>query len=117
MTSQSAIQYIRGQLALNDTPSTWSYEDRVRYNKALAEFQVANPGVFPSGIPAVVESIAGKQYQSLDDESFSFGMFGNEVLNNAKDASFSLFGSLRNALYIAVAIGVAIFAWNRFAKK
>jgi hypothetical protein len=117
MTSSQAIQYIRGQLALNDTPSTWSYEDRVRYNKALAEFQMANPGVFPNGIPAVIENIAGKQYQPLEDDSFSFSMFGDEVLNNAKEASFSLFGSLRNALYIATVVLVAIYAYSKFAKK
>lgn len=117
MTQSQAIQYIRGQLALNDTPSSWSYEDRVRYNKALAEFEQANPGVFPNSVKAVVENIASKQYQSLDDDSFSFSMFGDEVLNNAKEASFSLFGSLRNALYIAVAVGVGLFVWSKFGRK
>lgn len=117
MTQAQAIQYVRAQLALNDTPSTWSYEDRVRYNKALAEFQQANPGVFPDGIPTVIDRIASQQYQPLEDESFSFGMFGEELANNAKEASFSLFGSLRNALYLAAVVGVAVFVYLKFGKK
>ncbi len=117
MTKSEAIEYIRGQLALNDTPSTWSDEDKYRYRKALAEFEQANPGIFPDSIASVVDRVAAKPYDPLVDDSFSFSDFGGEVLNNAKEASFSLFGSLRTTLYLVAVVGVVAYLWFRFGKK
>lgn len=116
MTQQDAIQYIREQLALNDVPSTWSYEDRIRYNKALAEFEQANPGIFPNSISSVVDNIAAKPYDPLQDDSFSFSMFTDELANNANKALGFSFLTLRNLLFVAVILFVGIFAWRKSAK-
>lgn len=113
MTQPEAIEYIRDQLALNDVPSTWSYEDRVRYNKALAEFEKANPDIFPNSIASVVDNIASKPYDPLQDDSFSFSMFTDELANNANKTLGIGFLTLRNLLFVAVILFVAIFAWRK----
>lgn len=113
MDKAEAIAYIRDQLALNDVPSTWSYEDRERYNKALAEFEKANPGVFPDSISSTVDRIATKPYDPLQDDSFSFSAFGDEVLNNANKAIGFSFLTLRNLLFVAVIIFVGFYAYRK----
>lgn len=100
MINAEAIEMIRGQLSLNDNPSTWSYEDRTRYNNALAAYEQANPDQFSGADLATIDRVAGTQYQELDDTSFlgGIGDFGNALVDEAAAAGNAVGGVGRGVL-------------------
>lgn len=116
MNNPEAIAMIREQLNLNDEPSSWSYEQRFKYNQTLAAYEAANPGLFPASSVVALNNITNKDFDPLVDDSFSFSAFGDEMLNQANVKLNSFGVTIKQLLFVAVIILVAVFAWRKVGK-
>lgn len=84
-----AFAYIRSTLGLNDTPSSWTYDERISYNRALSQYISANPQIFTATDLENASAVLNQNPTALTDESF-FGevgdfasAFGDEVVSAA----------------------------------
>lgn len=81
---QQAIATVRAQLGLTGIPpAEWSYDQRTRYNQALAEYILNYPGRFSAQDLSTASVIYQRGYSPLDDTSFDWAMFANETAANA----------------------------------
>jgi hypothetical protein len=106
----AAIASVRDQLGLSSDPSSWSYDERVNYNKALAGYIAAHPNDFNATDAATAGIVgAADTPTQLLDTSFDWSAFGTEVWNQAASINDSVnpFSPANRGklLWIAVAIG------------
>lgn len=84
---QTAIAAVRAQLGLSNTPSDWTYDERTKYNKALASYIAANAALFPPQDVEVAQNIQSESISPLGDTSYladinTFGSaFTDELLS------------------------------------
>lgn len=82
---------IRAQLGLNDTPSSWTYDQRVTYNRALSQYISANPQIFTAGDLENASAVLNQNPTALTDDSFLSeagdfaSAFGDEVVSAVDD--------------------------------
>lgn len=82
----AAIATVRAEMGLADAaPSTWSYEMRQAYNKRLATYIASRPELFAASEVATAAKIQAKPADDLEDDGFDFGLFADEVANNAAE--------------------------------
>lgn len=74
-----AVRVTRRALNLNDKPSSWTYEQRQAYNKALAGYIAARPDLFTAQDATTAGRIVAKPFEPLADASFDWGMFATEA--------------------------------------
>lgn len=88
-----------------------SAADQVRVNDALSAYIVANAGAFtPAQFDIAKANTTSPGFNSpLADESFNYGMFGNELLNNADKLTKAGGSILQNGIYLAISL--AVLAW------
>lgn len=77
-----AVATVRAQLGLNNTPSSWTYDQRTAYNKALSAYILARPAGFSSTDLGTAAHVASANYQPLENAGWSWAMFGSELQNN-----------------------------------
>jgi hypothetical protein len=85
-----AIATTRANLGLNDNPTTWTYEQRQTYNKALANYIATNPDQFGALDLQIAEGVAAKPVDQLEDDSFDWAMFAKESTAPALEAAQSI---------------------------
>jgi len=74
------------EMSLPSVKSDWSYAQRLAYNKAFAD-RVLNLGAaagFSGTEIATAAHISSNPGAPLEDTSFDWGIFGDEVLNQAQ---------------------------------
>jgi hypothetical protein len=122
---KSARNVVAYQLGYDD-PENLTYEQRIVFNKALAEYIVAHPGSFSSGSVDSAKLIAAQTYDPLSDPSFDWDQFASEAVTNAagvgdaladvgKGATAAL-SSLKWALPVALLVAIGIGLWG-FKKR
>jgi len=67
-----------------------SYGERREYNRQLAQFILERPADFSSASVTTARLVLDTPIDSLDDESFSWGDFGNEVGSTAAKLGFTV---------------------------
>lgn len=124
----AAIAAVRAQLGLNDIPSSWTYDQRVEYNKALANYISTHPALFTPQDLATASDIAVKAYAPLADTSTlaDIGQFGENVLDNVIDAGNEVADVGRGALTgisiagmaipVLVVVGLGLVIWIAVGK-
>lgn len=105
-----ASALVRQQQGLSNDPSSWTYEQRVAYNKALAQYITSNPDQFDATDLKTAQTVStANTPPTLLDTSFDWGAFGDEVINQASSINDSVnpFSEANRGkiLWIAVAIG------------
>lgn len=78
---------VRSRMALPDSPSAWTYQQRIEYNKQLAAEIAARPQSFTPEVVGLADSIQGKSYEPLEDPSLAWGEFAADL---APRVAFSL---------------------------
>lgn len=113
-----AVALIRKLEGLDQKPpTTWTYEERVKYNARLAEYIASRPGDFTQSEINVAEWVAASPYQPLEDTSFDWGMFATESVRPVGEAAqavgdgvFSVLRSARWAIPVLAVAGLIVFA-------
>ena len=115
---QKAIAAVRAQLGLNDYPSSWSYDQRVSYNKALAAYILQNPVGFTAADTNTAATTVNKSYADLEDDSFDWAMFGREVQDNAGGIAKSFVADVSKAAAVALVVWLVfqVFKLKRYMK-
>lgn len=109
---RTAATVIRKRLGLLEIPpSDWTYEQRVEYNRELAQYIADNPQSFQDTEIQTAKDIASKAIDPLDDTSLmaSVGLFGDAFLVEAETVLETGGKTLRTSIYIAVAIAVTLY--------
>lgn len=117
MTTADAAATIRNQLGLSNTPSDWTYDERIAYNKAYSDFVLANADQFPADINKTAGLVEAEKPAALDDTSFSFSDFFSNFLDNAKLDINLGFTTLRNLLFVVAIVATVVFLWLKFGQK
>lgn len=78
----AASEYIRNQQKLPADKTTWTYDQRGNYNKALAAYIAAHPENFTAQDLTTASVVQSKTYSPLEDPSFDFGDFASEFGSN-----------------------------------
>lgn len=117
-----AVASVRASLGLNDIPTTWTYEQRQTYNKALATFIATHPDQFGAQDLQTAEAVAAKPIDQLEDDSFDWGMFAVEATKPALDAAQSIGEGVFTVANLTkflipvtaiIALGILLFAFAR----
>lgn len=89
---QTAEARIRSTLGLSDTPSDWTYDQRIAYVNSLRTWVNANPAQVSPAELAVAQGEMNST--ALDDTSFltELSAFGGEVGNNVLNAGEKVAG-------------------------
>lgn len=110
-----AAGLVRTQLGLPESPSAWTYEQRVVYNKALAAYIAANPHLFEDRDLLTADLVSKQAYPALADDSFDVGAFVHETVKPAAEAAraigdgvFSVANAARWAVPAAAAVLVVM---------
>ena len=102
---RTAAANVRGQLALSDTPSDWTYDERIAYNRRLAVYIQQYPQSFTPEILRVARTVELDSYQPLADTSFDWGEFAAETAGNAP----AVLGGFTNKLLLGAVIVAAVY--------
>lgn len=111
-----AIQTVRADLGLSNTPSDWTYNERVKYNKALADYITAHASEFPPQDLAVAQDIAAQTASPLADNGLlsdlgTFGSaFGDELLSAGEKVGAIGTGVLDSVSAVGKLLPVAVVA-------
>jgi len=91
---EQAIAKIRSDMNLPALPSDWTYEQRIAYNKTLADYILSHPDEFDQTSALVASKVANQVYSPLEDTSFTsdLSIFGDELANQAIKAGESVAG-------------------------
>lgn len=103
-----AVATVRAQLGLNNTPSSWTYEQRTAYNKALAAYILARPLGFTAADAGTAAHVASANYQPLENAGWSWAMFGSELKNNLDVGTFRAAWLLSAAAVIALVLFITL---------
>ncbi|HTJ77673.1 MAG TPA: hypothetical protein VL357_01635 [Rariglobus sp.] len=126
---QAAIATVRAQMGLSNTPSDWTYEQRVAYDKALAAYILANSSQFDATEISIANSVSSQTFSPLEDASFDWGAFGTETFQPLADAAQSVGSGILTvanaakwAIPALVVVGIILFfeknsARDSFIKK
>ncbi len=126
---QQAQAYIRATLGLSDDVSSWSYDERIAYNKALATYIAQNASSFPAQSVGTANAVLNEHASAIQDTGFlsdlsAFGSaFGDEVVNAGESVAgigqgFLSFASLTKYLIpLAGIIIVGILLWGFYKKQ
>ncbi len=126
---QQAQAYIRATLGLSDDVSSWSYDERIAYNKALATYIAQNASSFPAQSVGTANAVLNEHASAIQDTGFlsdlsAFGSaFGDEVVNAGESVAgigqgILSFASLTKYLIpLAGIIIVGILLWGFYKKQ
>lgn len=91
---QEAIASVRASLGLSNSPSEWSYEQRIAYNKALATYINASPQSYDEQTQASAQIVAAAQYSPLEDTGVlaDLSAFGSALEDEALAAGNKVAG-------------------------
>lgn len=111
---QDAATIVRGNVGLLDIPpAEWSFEQRISYNKALAAYIQSHPAIFTAGDLESARTVEARPYEPL--ETLSLGdkadIFTDEFLEQGKVVLSTSGNAIKNALYIAVVVAVALYVF------
>lgn len=102
---QNAAATVRAQMGLPASPLSWTYEQRIEYNQRLADYLLA----YPIGVDAETlrqaSAVANKSYEALDDSSFSWVQFGDELAPSAG----RVLSAVSNRLLVILTLGAVVF--------
>lgn len=98
-----------------DPANLGTYEIRIAYNKALAEEVLKYPQSFTESTLETAKIIGEKNYSSLQDESFSWGDFGDALADEAKVTLPSIGNKLLVGAVVVAAVYFAVKAWKSSA--
>lgn len=123
-----AVKTVRAQLGLTDIPpSNWSYETRIAYNKALADYIQTNAASFSAQDQYIAGQVAQQAYAPLADTGVSADLstFGNEFVNQLENAgskvsaigtglldTTELAGKLLPLLFL-IAAGITVYSFYK----
>lgn len=93
------------QMGLSVTPSDWTYDQRIAFNKAFAAYVIAHPDSFSATDLNTANGIAGESPTALDDTSLSADLsaFGSAVTDNVVAAGNQVAGIGNGVLNLASA--------------
>lgn len=105
-----AANLIKQQLGLAELPSTWTYEQRVQYNKTLAKYIQDHPSSFSQSQNVTAAKVSGTAYSPLQDTSFDFKEFVSEIGNQAAEINNDLnpFSEQNRRMLYFLVIGLAV---------
>lgn len=88
---------------------------RIQFYDNVARYIKENPADFSPEQQAIANRrVSSDLYQKpLEDTSFDWGMFGNEVANNAVKITSAGGNVIRNAVYLAVVILIVVYFFPR----
>ena len=86
----AAVATVRAQQGLSNTPTDWTYDQRVAYDKALAAYILANAALFDSTEISIAETVSQQTYSPLEDDTFQWGEFAVDTFQPASDALQSI---------------------------
>lgn len=119
-----AVIEIKAQQGLTNKPvNTWTYEERAKYNQALASYITVNADLFNGAEVTGANAVLSKGFDPLDETSIvgNLAAFGDAFLVEAQDKLEIGGGVLTKAIYIAVIGAVAAYfvpvAINNFRKS
>lgn len=97
---QQAQAYIRATLGLSDDVSSWSYDDRIAYNKALATYIAQNASSFPAQSVGTANAVLNEHASALQDTGFlsDLSVFGSALGDEVLNAGDSVAGVGRGIL-------------------
>lgn len=105
---QQAVSIVRSQQGLASIPpADWTYEQRTRYNQALAAYILERPGLFSKAEVDSAALVFGKTYSPLQDASFDWSQFGDEFAANAAPV-FAGFQLTLNKVLVGLGLLVAL---------
>lgn len=105
----AAVAAVRQQQGLAGIPpAQWSYDQRTAYNKALAAYILARPSGFTATDAGTAAQISARDYSPLQDASFSWGEFTDEVTDRAAATASGFVFSLNAGLVVAM-VFVALY--------
>lgn len=123
--TKSAINLALKETALDGKAKTeWTYEERAKYNKALADIIATYPDRFAPSQVTQAKAVEMADYSPLASSDFSFSDFGEEVLNNAVSAGESVAGvgqgvlsTFKLAKWVIPAAGIALVVFWLMGQK
>ena len=123
--TKSAINIALTQTGLKDKPKTeWTYDERAKYNKALADIIATYPDRFAPSQVTQAKAVEMADYSPLASSDFSFSDFGREVLNNAVAAGDSVAGvgqgvlsTFKLAKWVIPAVGITLVVFWLMGQK
>lgn len=86
----NAIASVRASLGLNNTPSSWTLDQRNTYNKSLATFIATHPEQFGTQDIENAEYVAKNPIGGLVDDSFQWTEFAAETVKPLSDSAVSV---------------------------
>jgi hypothetical protein len=87
----SATNVAKTRHGLNDVPpAQWTYEQRTNYNTTFAALIAENPDGFSVEQVSTANHILTNGYDPLENPSFDFSQFAEEVGNSAAKFGFSV---------------------------
>ena len=119
---QTAIANTRAALGLSNNVTTWTQEQMLNYNAALATIYASYPDQFSDQDLVNAEYVKAHPGEPLVDASFSLGDFATEATKPLTDAAQSVgsgFFTLANAakwavpLVAAIAVVILLFSFAR----
>lgn len=101
----TAKAYIRSTLGLSDTPSDWTYAQRISYNNALAVYIANNPDSFSTQSVGTANQVLNENNSPLSDTGFisDLSAFGSAITDEAISAGESIGGIGNGVLSLASA--------------
>ncbi|MBW7895149.1 MAG: hypothetical protein H3C27_08545 [Opitutaceae bacterium] len=109
---ENAASAVRAQLGLPASPLAWTYEQRLAYINALADYILANPAGFDAQDLGQASAVKNTQYSGLVDTSFDWSMFGTELTANAEKLSTGFAEKFSMIAAIALVVWLAIVAFR-----
>lgn len=114
----NAIATVRAQQGLNDIPATWSYDQRIAYNKALAAYIQQNPTSYAPETVTTAGVVSAANYTALDDTSYlaQVSLFSSTFWSKGVDI-FNGLSTLTKFITVAVALASIAYIVYAFKRK
>lgn len=126
---RSAERIVAIALNIDNQGGTWrtalSYEQRVAYDKALADYIVAHPAAFMDQTVQTAKLVASQNLTPLADTGFDLDLFVSATVDNAVQIGDSVADIGRGAAAAAsslrwlipavlvIAVGIALWKWTK----
>lgn len=102
---QQAAETVRLQMGLPASSLSWTYEQRVAYNKALADYLLTHPTGIDAQTLGTASNVLNKTYPDLQDTSFDWVQFGDELAPSAG----RVLSAVSNRLLVILTLGAVVF--------
>lgn len=116
MTIAEARRTVGEQIGITNDGSIKAYQDltqaeQIRLMDAVFDYIAKNPAYFTaSQVALAAKNIASSHHmRPLEDTSFDWGEFGDEVVNNAGEIVKGVGSTTKNLLYLAVVVAVVAY--------